>query len=236
MVRKEKNTATMKNRCKEDKGREQRKVFIKSLVDKHGGLSGRSDMVDMDELRVILTKLQDGQAPLPKDLLWCMTVGDKDGSGELSKGELNVVLIKYDKYKEEAGGILKLITIWDKNNDLKLSNDEMLGLLKEATGSDSVTMEDVAMVHTKFAKYSKNSPKGQIDADALAKAISIWDDEKNLSEGMFANGILPDMPGFSDLKMPDFQMPDHSKTFEEVKALFAGGCCCSTMRPTSTRT
>jgi len=28
-----------------------------------------------------------------------MSVGDKDGSGELGKGELNVVLNKWDKYK-----------------------------------------------------------------------------------------------------------------------------------------
>jgi len=33
--------------------------------------------VDMDELREILTKLEDGKSPLPKDLLWCMAMGDQ---------------------------------------------------------------------------------------------------------------------------------------------------------------
>jgi hypothetical protein len=34
----------------------------------------------MDELRTILTELDNGKPPLPKDLLWCMEMGDKVAS------------------------------------------------------------------------------------------------------------------------------------------------------------
>mmetsp|Transcript_33582 Transcript_33582/g.79493 ORF Transcript_33582/g.79493 Transcript_33582/m.79493 type:complete len:291 (+) Transcript_33582:122-994(+) len=233
MPRKEKSS---KNRGKENKAREERKELITTLVNKYGGINGKGDKVDMEELRMILTDLDKGTPPLPRDLLWCMEMGDQDGSGELSKGELSVVLLKFDSYKEHAAGILQLIAKYDKDKDLQLSNDEMLGLLREATGSDDVGEKDVAAVNKKFHKYSKGSKgrKASIDSDALAKAISLWDSEQHRAEGMFAFGdrnassrqkcftsgitsgnetAAPFESPFSDFKMPespfgDFKMPD----------------------------
>ena len=116
-----------------------------------------------------------------------MSHGDKDGSGEMTHGELKIVLRKYAKYKNDADDILDLIKKYDKNQDCNLDDDELRELMKAAVGVHKVEDEDVAAVRAAFHKYSKKQRK--VDPDALAKAISEWDDENDLSESMFANGI-----------------------------------------------
>jgi hypothetical protein len=43
----------------------------------------------MDELRLILSDLDKGKPPLPKDLLWCMAMGDKVTSTHLLRECMN---------------------------------------------------------------------------------------------------------------------------------------------------
>jgi hypothetical protein len=167
--------------------------------------------IDIDDLRIILTEIDGGRPPLPKDLLWAMTVGDKDHSQKISHGELAFILKVYAKHMEEVSDITALIKKYDKNEDLKLDDDEMEALLKEAVGVASVSGDDVNRVRVLFDKYSAGHETKGIDPLALAKAISVWDDEANLSEGMFAHGFVPGMP---ELKLPEF--PDMSKTWEDA--------------------
>merc|ERR1712127_704575 len=93
----------------------------------------------------------------------------------------------------------------------------MESLLMDATGGDSVSNSDVKRVRELFEKYS---PKDSaLDADALSKAISVWDDEMNLSEGMFSQGL-----GLPELSLPNIelpQLPDASKTWEDTQKSMA---------------
>lgn len=197
--------------------------------------AGKDKKVDMDELREILTEVHGGTPPLPKDLLWCMAEGDQDRSGYLQQGELFVVLNRYKKYTDDQPNMVDLIKKHDKNGDMKLDQDEMKMLLQEACGVTGVTEADVKIVNKYFKQALKENPdksvKG-IDPDALAKAISRWDDEKNLSEGMFAGlmeGSLLDGPS-----LPNF---DPQKSLNDVGGFFSSlACCCGgpdTDRPKS---
>ena len=177
--------------------------------------------IDMDNLRTILTEIDGGRPPLPKDLLWAMAIGDKDKSGKLNQGELALILKLYKKYQEEHQGISALIQKHDKNKDLKLDDAEMLGLLKEAVGVESVSGDDVKRVRVLFDKYSAVKETKGVDPDALAQAISVWDNEANLSEGMFANGFMPGMP--------EMKLPDMNKSWEDMNKTMGEwtGCCCN---------
>jgi hypothetical protein len=63
---------------------------------------------------------------------------------------------------------------------------------QEAVGVETISKSDVKRVRELFQKYSPSD--SALDADALSKAISVWDDETNLSEGMFAQGLgLPEL-------------------------------------------
>lgn len=210
----------MKNRAEEDRKRAQRKYEVEMIMAKH---AGDDKKVDMDELRVILTELQGGRPPLPKDLLWCMAEGDKDRSGYLMKGELMIVLHRYKKYVEEQPDVVALIKKHDKNQDMILDNAEMTALLQESTGVD-VTPQDVKIVNKYFKEALKESQQDQagksIDPDALAKAISRWDDEKNVSEGLFA--------GMLDGTVPSFNA---EKSWTDVTGFLSGlTSCCSSER------
>jgi hypothetical protein len=182
--------------------------------------------IDMDDLRIILTEIDGGRPPLPKDLLWAMAVGDKDHSQKISEGELAFILKIYAKHMEEVSDITALIKKYDKNKDLKLDDDEMEALLKEAVGVPSVSGDDVKRVRVLFDKYSAGHETEGIDPVALAKAISVWDDEANLSEGMFARGSVP----IPELKLPDF--------FGGISNFFNKMCTpvCTTKRPSERKT
>ena len=150
-----------------------------------------------------------------------MYLGDKDKSGKVNQVELALILKFYKKYKEEQQDISALIQKHDKNKDLKLDDAEMLGLLKEVVGVESVSLDDVKRVRVLFEKYSTVKETKGVDPDALAQAISAWDDEANLSEGMFANGFVPGMP--------EMKLPDMSKSWEDMNKTMGEwtGCCCS---------
>ena len=49
----------------------------------------------MDEMRDVITELEHGVPPLPKDLLWIMSIGDKNNSGQITKGEVFVNVFVY---------------------------------------------------------------------------------------------------------------------------------------------
>ena len=158
-----------------------------------------------------------------------MSHGDKDGSGQMTHGELKIVLRKCAKYKHDADDILALIKKYDKNHDCNLDDGELRELMKAAVGVDIVGDDDVQAVRGLLQKYSKKL--GKVDPDALAKAISVWDDEKDLSESMFAKGV-----GLDSISMPDFGI-DPSKTWESTSKMMQETyqkwtCCCS---PTPSR-
>ena len=185
--------------------------------------------IDMDDLRIILTEIDGGRPPLPKDLLWAMAVGDKDHSHKLSQGELAFILKIYAKHMKEVSDITALIKKYDTNKDLKLDDDEMEALLKEAVGVASVSGDDVKRVRVLFDKYSAGKYSAGhetegIDPIALAKAISVWDDEANLSEGMFARGFVP---------MPEQKFPELPDFFGGISNFFNKMCTpvCTTRRP-----
>jgi hypothetical protein len=78
-------------------------------------------------------------------------------------------------------------------------------------GGENVTSSDVKRVRELFTQFS---PKDNaVDGDALSKAISVWDDEQNLSEGMFGAGLT---------------MPELRYTFEQLIEIGIplGVCCC----------
>lgn len=76
-------------------------------------------------------------------------------------------------------------------------------------GGENVTSSDVRRVRELFVQFS---PKDNaVDADALSKAISVWDDEQNLSEGMFGAGIT---------------MPELRYTFEQLIEIGMPLCVC----------
>jgi len=189
-----------------------RQKEIEALMAKYGGEDKR---IDMDELRLLLTDLDDNKhPPLPKDLLWCMKEGDQDGSGFIGKSELAHVLDMYKKYKEDADNIVDLIKKHDKNKDMQLDDVEMKALLSEAVGvpAEDISQDDIDTVN-KYMKLTLN--QGQdLDATSLAKAISRWDDEKNMSEGMFSN-------------MLNMELPDVGKQLTEV---WDGISCCGAER------
>jgi hypothetical protein len=118
---------------------------------------------------------------------------------------------------------------YDENKDLKLDDDEMEALLKEAVGVASVSGDDVKRVRVLFDKYSAGKYSAGhetegIDPIALAKAISVWDDEANLSEGMFARGFVP---------MPEQKFPELPDFFGGISNFFNKMCTpvCTTKRP-----
>ena len=82
-----------------------------------------------------------------------MSLGDKDKSGKVNQVELALILKFYKKYKEEQQDISALIQKHDKNKDLKLDDAEMLGLLKEVVGVESVSLDDVKRVRVLFEKW-----------------------------------------------------------------------------------
>eukprot|EP00285_Hemiselmis_virescens_P011676 CAMPEP_0173391082 /NCGR_PEP_ID=MMETSP1356-20130122/17236_1 /TAXON_ID=77927 ORGANISM="Hemiselmis virescens, Strain PCC157" /NCGR_SAMPLE_ID=MMETSP1356 /ASSEMBLY_ACC=CAM_ASM_000847 /LENGTH=218 /DNA_ID=CAMNT_0014348621 /DNA_START=60 /DNA_END=716 /DNA_ORIENTATION=+ len=194
--------------------REKFQAEVKALLEKYDTDGSKS--LDTDEVRKLIEEL-DHAPPLAKDVNWVMKMGDKDGGGTIAFAELYVVLQKYKKYRHDNPDLLKLITKHDKNSDMELSSSEMKGLLKEVSGGE-VSDSDVEYVMKEFQAQSTESMKVKkgIDPDALAKAISNWQD-KSIDEGTLFGFHMPKM------EVPSFAPPDLSGATAWTDSIF--GCC-----------
>ena len=152
------------------------------VTNSYGYSEATAKVMDVHMLQKILTEIF-GQPPLPKDLYWCMSMGDRNKSGDLSFRELKLVFNKYVKYKEEADDILALIKRHDKDEDCQLDDGEMQALLMEAVGADEISTTDIKRVRQLYAQYSKADD--DVNPESLAKAISVWNSETNTADGVF---------------------------------------------------
>ena len=153
------------------------------MVKKYEAFAG-TDEVDIDELRDVLTELNSGRPPMLRDLMWAMSVGDRDGGGTLSKHELRGILGKFRIHMKSAGGIVSLVEKY-ASGKAELSDDNMRLLMAEVTGApaDVITADDVKRVrqlggdhkevlaNLNLMDKSGSSSTHLVHVDYLAKAI-----------------------------------------------------------------
>jgi len=199
------------------RGRRRRNVDMALLsrfmevTNSHGYSDSEATAMAMDVhmLQKILTEIF-GQPPLPRDLYWCMSMGDTNKSGDLSFRELKVVFNKYVKYKEEADDILALIKRHDKDEDCQLDDGEMQALLMEAVGADEISTTDIKRVRQLYAQYSKADD--DVNPESLAKAISVWNSETNSAYHVFDNCTARKNAG--DINGDGFLLPSEAELID----------------------
>ena len=114
---------------------------------------------------------------MPRDLLWVMAAGDKDGGGTLSKFEIRRILIKFRPYLRQQGGLASLITKYDPEGKGILSDHSLRLLLQDVTGApaDMISAEDLARVRQAGGDRQETSGSEgggkQVHLDAMASAI-----------------------------------------------------------------
>ncbi len=177
------------------------------VTNSHGYSEATAKVMDVHMLQKILTEIF-GQPPLPKDLYWCMSMGDRNKSGDLSFRELKLVFNKYVKYKEEADDILALIKRHDKDEDCQLDDGEMQALLMEAVGADEISTTDIKRVRHLYAQYSKADD--DVNPESLAKAISVWNNETNTAEDTVGEKNAGDINGDGFVLPSEAELMDNS--------------------------
>ncbi len=175
----------------------------------HGYSEATAEAMDVHMLQKILTEIF-GQPPLPKDLSWCMSMGDRNKSGDLSFRELKLVFNKYVKYKEEADDILVLIKRHDKDEDCQLDDGEMQALLMEAVGADEISTTDIKRVRQLYAQYSKTDD--DVNPESLAKAISVWNSEANTADCVFDDFAA--LKNADDINGDGFLLPSEAELID----------------------
>ena len=131
---------------------------IKKLMKRFGTEAGKLNEEDLKELM----RSVDRAEPLPRDVRWVMNMADLNGDGNIQTGELALALVsasaqehacvrvsaqcygqcshsaarrmqeKYQLYCLESNNIAELVQKFDADKDLKLSDAEMMNVLKEA--------------------------------------------------------------------------------------------------------
>ena len=131
---------------------------IKKLMKRFGTEAGKLNEEDLKELM----RSVDRAEPLPRDVRWVMKMADLNGDGNIQTGELALALVsasaqehacvrvsaqcyeqcshsaarrmqeKYQLYCLESNNIAELVQKFDVDKDLKLSDAEMMNVLKEA--------------------------------------------------------------------------------------------------------
>ena len=81
---------------------------------------------------------------------------------------------------DTATGIEELIAKHDVNGDCRLDSDELKALLEDASGLTNITFEDITRVEKLAVMYGQCDGNG-INYAAIAKAISVWDQERHVS-------------------------------------------------------
>lgn len=72
---------------------------------------------------------------MPRDLMWVMENGDKTsgGTGSISRGRLQMTLGRFRSHIGQQGGIVALMSKYDKNGDGNLSDYELTSIVKAIT-------------------------------------------------------------------------------------------------------
>jgi hypothetical protein len=88
---------------------------------------------ELEDVRAVLAQMNSGRAPMPRDLVWTMENAPPKPGLPITAIALRKCLLRFRMHMHKQGGIVALITKYNKKGDGHLS-DHDLRMVMEASG------------------------------------------------------------------------------------------------------
>jgi len=130
-----------------------------------------NNLLTRDEVREALTKLDvNGEVPSEEDLTYVIRMADRDKTGTIDRGEMNVLGAVWKALQNDKSSIDKCFDSYDQNGSGVLEKDQVTAILTTLNGGMKPAEDEVDWV-IEQADVQGNKA---LDRDELKTAITIW--------------------------------------------------------------